>query len=146
MASKSVSSSSRPPANSTSLHVRRNLFHPQLSRRPTSASTSTSATTMQESPPDNNSEIVIRNQNGDPSVQIPLLPSIEDYQTPDDESTEKESRFDLSCIQEADYIAKLEYRDRGTLAGDVQRSQHTAWRTSWLVNSWRPNVLIVPLG
>lgn len=93
MASKSTSST-RPPANSAGSHVRRNLFHHHLSRRPTSASTSTSATTMQEVLPDNSSEIVIRDQNGDPSVQIPLLPPLEDDQIQDEETTEKESLSD----------------------------------------------------
>ncbi len=92
MASKPTSSS-RAPANGTGSHVRRNLFHHHLSRRPTSASTSTSATTMQETLQDNSSEIVIRDQNGDPSVQIPHLPPLEDDQTQDDETTEKESKL-----------------------------------------------------
>ena len=94
MVSKSTSSSTRPTANTAGSHVRRNLFHHHLSRRPTSASTSTSATTMQEVLPDNSSEIVIRDQNGDPSVQIPLLPPLEDDQIQDEETTEKESMTD----------------------------------------------------
>ena len=49
---------------------------------------------MQEVLPDNSSEIVIRDQNGDPSVQIPLLPPLEDDQIQDEEITEKESMPD----------------------------------------------------
>jgi hypothetical protein len=48
---------------------------------------------MQETLQDNSSEIVIRDQNGDPSVQIPHLPPLEDDQTQDDETTEKESKL-----------------------------------------------------
>ena len=102
MASKPTSSSSRAPANSTGSHVRRNLFHHHLSRRPTSASTSTSATTMQDTLQDNSSEIVIRDQNGDPSVQIPLLPPLEDDQAQDEETTEKESKSDGFYINRLD--------------------------------------------
>ncbi|MCJ1232738.1 hypothetical protein MMC14_000692 [Varicellaria rhodocarpa] len=59
--------------------VRRNLFHGSLSRRPTSAtSTSTSATTYIESPHDTSSEIVVRDRNGNYQISLPTLPLVED--------------------------------------------------------------------
>ena len=68
---------SRPPPASLS-HVRRNLFHQNLSRRPTSAtSNSTSATTqLLDSPPidSTSSEIVERDENGNYVIQLPMLP------------------------------------------------------------------------
>ncbi|MCJ1256827.1 hypothetical protein MMC24_004651 [Lignoscripta atroalba] len=87
MASRQVSS--RPTASNTS-HVRRNLFHHHLSRRPTSASTSTSVTTLQDSPRDNNSDIVMRDQNGNYQVQMPSLPAVDDEQSQEDEGRETE--------------------------------------------------------
>jgi hypothetical protein len=46
--------------------VRRNLFHQHLSRRPTTSSTSTSAETLRlDTGESENSDIVIRDQNGD---------------------------------------------------------------------------------
>ncbi|KAI9759279.1 MAG: hypothetical protein M1835_000404 [Candelina submexicana] len=70
---------SRPTASrtTTASGVRRNLFHPHLSRRPTSstASNSTSATTiLQTSPEDNSDDIVIRDKNGNYQVEVPLMP------------------------------------------------------------------------
>lgn len=64
---------SRVPAPSS--NVRRNLFHHHLGRRPTSASTSTSATTLQASPEDSSADIVIRDKNGNYQVDIPLVPA-----------------------------------------------------------------------
>lgn len=87
MASKS---SSRVPSNSSS-NVRRNLFHHHLNRRPTGKSASASATTIQESPADSSSEIVMRDPHGNYAVQIPLLPPPEDDQVQEDEVAEKES-------------------------------------------------------
>jgi len=64
---------SRAPASSS--NVRRNLFHHHLGRRATSASTSTSATTLQASPEDSSADIVIRDKNGNYQVDIPLVPA-----------------------------------------------------------------------
>ncbi|MCJ1470670.1 hypothetical protein MMC07_009316 [Pseudocyphellaria aurata] len=88
MASKP--SSVRPPNTSTTSSVRRNLFHQHLSRRPTSTSTSTSATTLQDLPQDDCSEIAIRDLNGDYQVHIPRLPPTDDDQPQEDEVTENE--------------------------------------------------------
>ena len=60
------SRTAQPPTN----NVRRNLFHQHLSRRPTTSSTSTSAETVRfdahnDESEDTNSEIVIRNGNGE---------------------------------------------------------------------------------
>lgn len=88
MASKP--SISRAPSNAGS-SVRRNLFHHHLSRRPTSASTSTSATTLPESPQEDSSEIIVKDQSGNYDVQVPLLPPLDGEQAQDDEATEKES-------------------------------------------------------
>ena len=75
----------RPTATNTS-QIRRNLFPNGLSRRPTSASTSTSATTLLESPQGQTSDIVVRDQNGNYDVSVPSLPAIDD----DDQSPEAE--------------------------------------------------------
>lgn len=86
-------SSSRPLAI-TGATVRRNLFSQHSLRRPAaSISTSTSVTTLLESPKDDGSEIVVKDQNGNYQVQIPLLPPLEDDQAQDDDTTEKESGF-----------------------------------------------------
>lgn len=68
----SNATASRAPANSSGSKVRRNLFHHQLSRRPTSTSTTTSATTLHEPLLDSSSDIVMRDNNGDPMVQTPF--------------------------------------------------------------------------
>ena len=81
---------SRLPPTSTS-QVRRALFHNNLSRRPTSASTSTSATTLHESPPDtSSSEIVVRNSEGDYQVTVPALSMEEGEETVDEEEKANE--------------------------------------------------------
>lgn len=89
MASKSTASRSVATGNSS---VRRNLFHHTLSRRPTSASTSTSATTLQEGSQDESSDIVVKDNNGSYQVQVPLLPPIDEDQAQEEDSgNEKES-------------------------------------------------------
>ena len=81
-----------PPASSS---VRRNLFHHHLGRRPTSASTSTSATTLQASPEDNSADIVIRDKNGNYQVDIPLVPAVGEELGLEEDVKEREStRFD----------------------------------------------------
>ncbi|MCJ1368026.1 hypothetical protein MMC16_007165 [Acarospora aff. strigata] len=74
----------------TASNVRRNLFSHHLGRRPTSASTSTSATTLQASPEDNSADIVIRDKNGNYQVDVPLVPAGGEEQGPEDEVKEKE--------------------------------------------------------
>jgi hypothetical protein len=75
--------------------VRRNLFHHQLSRRPTTSSTSTSAETLHLDTNENddmdNSDIVIRNQNGEFEIGDPPMQSFDESEegggdTVDDES------------------------------------------------------------
>lgn len=81
---------------------------------------------MQEVLPDNSSEIVIRDQNGDPSVQIPLLPPLEEDQIQDEETTEKESVLS-NFMDRLEYVANRGNRDRGPLTRDVQGPEYTAW-------------------
>lgn len=89
MASKSTASRSAATGTSS---VRRNLFHHSLSRRPTSASTSTSATTLQEGSQDESSDIVVKDRNGNYEVQIPLLPPLDEDQAQEEDSgNEKDS-------------------------------------------------------
>lgn len=85
--------SSHLTASSTS-HVRRNLFHSNLSRRTPSASTSTSATTLQVSPQDSaSSEIVVRNQHGDYLVSVPSMPAEGEEELVNEEEKEAEGRM-----------------------------------------------------
>lgn len=79
---------SRPPTSSS--NVRRNLFHHHLGRRPTSASTSTSATTLQASPEDTSADIVIRDKNGNYQVDIPLVPAVGEEQGLEEDVKERE--------------------------------------------------------
>ena len=94
MASKPAPSLS---AHSSKTNVRRNLFHHQLSRRPTSASTSMSGSTLQEPLPDNSSDIVVKDRNGNYQVDIPLLPPLdeEQMQEEDEAAIEKESTVEI---------------------------------------------------
>lgn len=89
MASNSTASRSAATVTSS---VRRNLFHHTLSRRPTSASTSTSATTLQEGSQDESSDIVVKDGNGNYEVQVPLLPPLDEDQAQEEDSgSERES-------------------------------------------------------
>jgi hypothetical protein len=62
--------------------VRRNLFHHQLSRRPTTSSTSTSAETLRLDSAENedmdNSDIVIRDKNGEFEIGDPPMQSLDE--------------------------------------------------------------------
>ena len=60
--------------------MRRNLFHHHLSRRPTSASTSTSATTLQDAIHDDSNDLVEKDSNGNFKVEVPTLPALDDDQ------------------------------------------------------------------
>ena len=98
MASKSTASRSAVTGNSS---VRRNLFHHTLSRRPTSASTSTSATTLQEGSQDESSDIVVKDRNGNYQVQVPILPPLDEDQAQEEDSgNEKESMICCLWYQE----------------------------------------------
>lgn len=99
---------SRSAAGSTT-NVRRNLFHHQLSRRPTSASTSTSGTTLQESLHDDSSDIVVKDRNGNNQVQIPMLPPLDEDQAQEDDGTEKE-KLDARLLEM--------YKDRSLQPGE----------------------------
>ncbi|KAL8720729.1 MAG: hypothetical protein Q9225_002463 [Loekoesia sp. 1 TL-2023] len=78
----------RAPIGTAANPARRNLFHGQhLIRRPTGASTTGGATTtasssatMPEMRYDDGSDIVMRDQNGEPQVQMPQLLPMEDEQ------------------------------------------------------------------
>lgn len=98
-------------AASTTGNVRRNLFHHQLSRRPTSASTSTSGTTLQESMHDDSSDIVVRDRNGKYDVQIPTLHAVvdEDQAQEEDAASEKE-KLDAMLLER--------YKDRSLQPGE----------------------------
>ncbi|KAK4694521.1 hypothetical protein P7C71_g3085, partial [Lecanoromycetidae sp. Uapishka_2] len=104
---------SRPAAPRSAVsgttNVRRNLFHHQLSRRPTSASTSTSGTTLQESLHDESSEIVVKDRNGNYQVQTPMLPPLDDDQAQEDDATEKE-KLDARLLEM--------YKDRSLQPGE----------------------------
>lgn len=80
-----------PTANTTG--VRRNLFHHQLSRRPTGASTSTTSTAQQrDSSKEEEAEIVVRNSDGNFAIRIPALPTLDEDQMADEAmSQERES-------------------------------------------------------
>ncbi|KAL8943951.1 MAG: hypothetical protein Q9216_000764 [Gyalolechia sp. 2 TL-2023] len=79
---------SRAPTGTAANPARRNLFHSHhLIRRPTGTSTAGGASTtasstasMPEMRHDDSSEILMRDQNGDPQVQMPQLLSMEDEQ------------------------------------------------------------------
>lgn len=80
--------SSRAPTGTAANPARRNLFHGHhLIRRPTGASTTGGATTtasnstsMPEMRYDDGSDIVMRDHNGEPQVQMPQLLPMEDEQ------------------------------------------------------------------
>lgn len=97
MASKPVVP--RTTASATG-NVRRNLFHHQLSRRPTSASTSTSVTTLQDAIHDDTSDIIIKDRNGNYMVQVPMLPPLDEEQAQEEEAaSEKESTPRVLCLE-----------------------------------------------
>lgn len=106
---------SRTAANTTS-HVRRNLFHHHLSRRPTSASTSTTATTLFESPQDNSSDIVMRDKNGNYEVENPSLPVMDDEALPEDPAREKKGArsHPLATSQKQSWFDFLQSLTRGS--------------------------------
>jgi len=95
MASRSTSSRN----GTTTSNVRRNLFHHHLSRRPASASTSTSATTF-EAPTDSSSDIVSRDQNGNYQVETQVIPPIgeEQQQLENDENKDKQ-KIEASLVE-----------------------------------------------
>jgi hypothetical protein len=76
-------------------NVRRNLFHHQLSRRPTTSSTSTSAETLRldiEHESDN-SDIVIRDKNGEFEIGDPPMQSFDEQEEGNGDAQEDESEF-----------------------------------------------------
>ena len=87
---------SRPPPTraptATTSQVRRNLFNHHLSRRPTSASTSTSTTTIHEPLPEgSNSDIVVRNEDGKYLDTIPMTLLFDEEQGIDEDKGEAET-------------------------------------------------------
>ena len=75
--------------------VRRNLFHHQLSRRPTTSSTSTSAETLRLDGNDHDemdtSDIVIRDKNGEFEIGDPPMQSFDDNEDGGGDTIEDES-------------------------------------------------------
>ena len=87
---------SRPPPTraptATTSQVRRNLFNHHLSRRPTSASTSTSTTTIHEPVPESsNSDIVVRNEDGKYLDTIPMTLIVDEEHGTDEDKGETET-------------------------------------------------------
>ena len=103
----SQSAASRSIATNTG-NVRRNLFHHQLSRRPTSVSTTTTA---QESTHDSGSDIVVRDRNGRYDVLVPTLqPVIDEDQAREDDNVDEKEKFDAMLLER--------YRDRSLQSGE----------------------------
>ncbi|RQM06441.1 hypothetical protein DH86_00002282 [Scytalidium sp. 3C] len=77
--------------------VRRNLFHHHLSRRPTTASTSTSAETLRldVDPEIGTSDIVIRDKNGEFDVGEPPVQCLDD----EEEAGESEQKEDEKLLE-----------------------------------------------
>ena len=98
MASRQPVSRSAAPNMS---QVRRNLFHGNLSRRPNSASTSTSATTQLDPLHDNNLEIIMRDSQGNYQIYIPTLPLAEEVQAQVPEEGEQHST-DIALTRQRD--------------------------------------------
>lgn len=80
---------SRGPPSRTNLsqvsNVRRNLFSSQLSRRPTSTSTSSSTTTLHTLSYDSSSDVIVRDRNGNYQVGILSIPPQEEEQAQEEE-------------------------------------------------------------
>ncbi|KAL8899346.1 MAG: hypothetical protein Q9207_006247 [Kuettlingeria erythrocarpa] len=73
---------SRAPTGTNANPARRNLFHSHLIRRPTGSTTSGSTATSNAAPSpelryDDSSDIVMRESNGEPQVQMPQLLSLD---------------------------------------------------------------------
>ncbi|KAK3169518.1 hypothetical protein OEA41_008902 [Lepraria neglecta] len=100
---------SRATASSTA-NVRRNLFHHQLSRRPTSSSTSTTATPLQESLHDDSSDIVVKDRNGEYDIQVPLLPPLDEEQAQEEEVASEKEKLDARLLEM--------YKDRSLQPGE----------------------------
>ncbi|KAG9232729.1 hypothetical protein BJ875DRAFT_69911 [Amylocarpus encephaloides] len=104
----------RQPLPTTTTHrtasVRRNLFHGQLSRRPTTSSTSTSAETLRLESNDRDldtSEIVIRDKNGEFEIGDPPMQSFDEQE----EAAEGEAQEDEKERQRLKDAVK-HHRDR----------------------------------
>ncbi|KAI4290185.1 MAG: hypothetical protein L6R35_000540 [Caloplaca aegaea] len=81
----SRSSSSRPPTGTAANPARRNLFHGHhLIRRPTGAAAAASAAstddpiTLPEARHDDSSDVVMRESNGEPQIQMPQPLPVDD--------------------------------------------------------------------
>ncbi|CAG8962316.1 hypothetical protein HYALB_00003010 [Hymenoscyphus albidus] len=91
------------PSTRTGTGVRRNLFHHQLSRRPTTSSTSTSAETLRLSneldrTSSDSSDIVIRDSNGEFEIGDPPMQSFDEQEVvaAHDEGLEDKERQRIS--------------------------------------------------
>ena len=97
--------------NSSATNVRRNLFHHQLSRRPTSTSTSTSGTTIQNAIHDNSADIVVRDRNGKYDVQVPILqPDLDESQPQEEDVINEKEKLDAMLLER--------YKDRSLQPGE----------------------------
>lgn len=106
---KTISEGKLSGLNTLSSHtfvMRRNLFHQQLSRRPTT----TCATTISmenlgldiESQPDTSSEIVVRDESGNSEIDVAtnvLMCSFEDQGTGSQEARDEEGNNLLRCLR-----------------------------------------------
>lgn len=113
LVSTSATSSRRPAASSSNTGVCRTLFHHRdIGARFPSRSAATTAVTLQkslqESSADDESEVVVKDCNGNFDVQTPCLPPYEDDQL-QDEFTERESTQEDSM--EFKNLAYAVYRD-----------------------------------
>ncbi|KAI9741942.1 MAG: hypothetical protein M1834_000331 [Cirrosporium novae-zelandiae] len=79
----------------------RNLFRHHLSRRPASAnSTTTSASTLQQSPEDNSNEIADRDRNGNYTVEVPEIPVTgEDEQLQQNEAENEKEKLEAKLVE-----------------------------------------------
>ena len=110
--------------NSRSTGVRRNLFHTQLSRRPTTISTSTSAETLRLDiePESDTSEIVIRDKNGEFEIGDPPMQSVDEQE----EGTHGDAQEDESIASRRDLglqIADMIVEERQRLSDAVKHHQ-----------------------
>ena len=78
-------------------NVRRNLFSSQLSRRPTSTSTSSSATTLYTPSYDSSSDVIVRDRNGNCQVGILSVPPQDEEQAQEEDGCDQKGLIEASC-------------------------------------------------
>ena len=133
--------SSRPPTGTAANPVRRNLFQGHLIRRPTGASASTSATTLNEARQEDRNDILVKDRNGNAQVQTLLPPSLDEDRPQEEEEdlrTDKESGLALFLLSMIGVLICVMDRDGGAPLGSIQEPEHCSRRPSWLVTSPLP--------